>query len=258
MNIYPIQTNFTTGILSPRFWARSDVTEYRAGVKDSNNMITTRHGPIESRNGTAFLSDLGGIYARPFGFQLIPNSVTGEAFNAVVGSDGIIKLFGATGTLYTEELKNPDFSLSLENWGKVFTSGLSFVDWSSGAAILTPEGLKDGEIAGISQQVTVDAGTENDDREISFNSTFLGGSLPPTITISIGTSEGGNDLLSQDFLTGNGGVTFNPGGLTSYWIQFTCQNTAILIPPSEGEPVESYGYIKNAVSVIFTNICRRC
>ncbi len=244
MNIYPIQTNFTAGILSPRFWSRSDVSEYRNGVKDMENMLVTRHGPVQSRNGTAFLTDLSTDYARPFGFQLIPNSVTGESFSAVAASDGTLRLFGATGTLYEEELKNNDFSISLEHWNKLAVAGLSFVDWASGAAICTPEPMQNGAAAGVSQEVTVTGGTENDDRTIGFASTLLGGTLSINTTIKIGTTNGGDDLLSQSFLGDTGEVVFNPGGLSSYWITFSFQNTQTLIPPVNGEPTESYGYKK--------------
>lgn len=247
MNIYPIQTNFTTGILSPRFWSRSDVQEYRSGVKDCVNMITTRHGPIQSRNGTMFLQDLGNNYSRPFGFQLIPNSVTGEAFTAVVSEDLTIKLFGATGTLYEEELKNPDFSVSLDNWDKLFVDGKSSVNWSSGAAILNPEPAMNGDIAGITQLVTVTGGTENDDRTISFSSVSLGGLLPVETTISVGTTSGASDLLELKTLLNSTEVVFNPGGLTSYYISFSCQqvlNEGEEEEEIEGIPSFTYSYIK--------------
>lgn len=244
MNIYPIQSTFTTGLLSPRFWARGDVAEYRAGVKDCSNMITTRHGPIQSRNGTVFLSDLGNNYARPFGFQLIPNSITGEAFNAIVSEDGTIKLFGATGTLYEEEILNPDFSLSLDNWDKVIVDGKSTANWSNGAVTLVPESAQYGEVAGVSQLITVTGGTENDDRTISFSATTLGGLLPLGVTVSVGTTLGGDDLLSFYSLNSSDSVIFNPAGLTSYYITFSCQQTTVESEPIPGEPTETYSYKK--------------
>jgi len=240
MNIYPIQTNFTSGILSPRFWARSDVAEYRSGVQDCENMITTRHGPIQSRNGTAFVSDLGDNYVRPFGFQLIPNSVTGEAFSAIVSEDLTIKIFGATGTLFEEELINTDFSISLDSWSKIFTQGLSTVNWSGGAAILTPESVQNGETAGVSQLVNVTGGTENDDRTISYNSVALGGTLPVKTTIAVGTTLGASDLLSFSSFGDTAEVVFNPAGATSYYISFICQQTLNEGEQVPGEPSDTY------------------
>jgi len=144
MNIYPIQTTFTSGILSPRFWSRSDLPQYRSGLKDSDNMIVTRHGPMESRNGTVFMEDLGDNYARPFPFQLIPNNITGEAFTAIATEDGRLIVNGASGALFQDDLVNTSFSIDLTGWTRLFTSGKSTVTWSSGAALLTPEPVVNG------------------------------------------------------------------------------------------------------------------
>ena len=248
MTTYPIQTNFTTGILSPRFWSRSDVQEYRSGIKDCENMFTTRHGPIQSRNGTTFNLDLGDNYARPFGFQLIPNSVTGEAFTAVVSEDLTLKLVGATGILYEEELNNPSFSVSLDGWDKILTDGLSFVGWSSGSVLITPENALDGAISGITQLVNATGGSENDDRVIAFVSVQQGDIPAIETTISVGTTSGASDLLEFKTVKNSDEVIFNPGGLTSYYISFTCQQVTILPPPEEGVPTNAYGS-KTLVSV---------
>ncbi len=240
MNIYPIQTNFTSGILSPRFWSRSDVAQYRNGVKDIDNMIVTRHGPVQSRNGTEFINSYGDVYARPFPFQLIPNNVTGDAFSAVAISDGRLVLNGVSGRIFEQELDNPSFNLSLDGWNTVYTSGQSFVEWSSGAALLIPEKVQNGARAGVSQLVTPSPGTENDNRGIGFSSVMVGGTISSNVTISVGTTEGGNDLAEQLFYGDSGSISFNPGGLTSYWVTFSCQNTRSL-GGGPGEPVESYG-----------------
>jgi len=226
MNLYPLQTSFTSGILSPRFWSRSDLPQYRSGLKDSDNMIVTRHGPMESRNGTLFMEDLGDNYARPFPFQLIPNNITGEAFSAIVSGDGRLIVNGASGALFQDDLVNTSFSVDLTGWDALFTSGRSSVTWSSGAAILTPQPVLNGFSAGISQQVSLTPGTENEDRKISFVSEAIYSSvIPATMRISIGTTEGASDLRSQTFPSlDNGEITFNPNGLTSYWITFSCVN----------------------------------
>ncbi len=240
MNIYPIQTNFTAGILSPRFWSRSDVAQYRNGVKDIDNMIVTRHGPVQSRNGTEFINSYGDVYARPFSFQLIPNNITGDAFSAIAISDGRLVLNGVTGRIFEQELNNPSFNLSLDGWNTVYTSGQSFVEWSSGAALLIPEKVQNGARAGVSQLVVPSPGTENDNRGIGFSSVKVGGTISSNVTISVGTTEGGNDLAEQLFYGDSGSISFNPGGLTSYWVTFSCQNTRSL-GGGPGEPVESYG-----------------
>ena len=233
MNLYPLQTSFTSGILSPRFWSRSDLPQYRAGLKDSDNMIVTRHGPMESRSGTQFFESLGDNYARPFPFQLIPNNVTGEAFSAVAVEDGRLIVNGASGSLFQDDLTNTSFSVDLTSWGRIFTSGKSTVSWSSGSVLLTPEAVINGERAGITQQVVLASGTENEERRISFATDRLA-LVPATMSISIGTTSGGNDIFEQSFITvDDGEISFNPNGLTTYWITFSCINDISVggVPP---------------------------
>jgi hypothetical protein len=234
MNLYPLQTSFTSGILSPRFWSRSDLPQYRSGLKDSDNMIVTRHGPMESRSGTQFFESLGDNYARPFPFQLIPNNVTGEAFSAIAVEDGRLIVSGASGSVFQDDLTNTSFNVGLGSWSKIFTSGLSTVSWSSGAALLTPQKITNGASAGVSQFVNVPIGTENEDRTISFVSSMSSGSAQSAMVISVGSTSGGNDLASQLFNTDDGEMVFNPNGVTSYWITFSCFNNINIgaAPPS--------------------------
>jgi len=249
MNIYPIQTTFTSGILSPRFWSRSDLPQYRSGLKDSDNMIVTRHGPMESRNGTVFMEDLGDNYARPFPFQLIPNNVTGEAFTAIATEDGRLIVNGASGALFQDDLVNTSFSIDLTGWTRLFTSGKSTVTWSSGAALLTPEPVVNGATAGVSQEVTVAAGTENEDRLVSFTSEAITPAVPATMKISIGTTVGAGDLLEQSFINvNNAEVTFNPNGLTTYWITFSCINDISPGGIPSGTPVYGSRSLKSVTS----------
>ena len=89
-------------------------------------MIVTRHGPMESRNGTQFFESLGDNYARPFPFQLIPNNVTGEAFSAVAVEDGRLIVNGASGSVFQDDLTNTSFNVGLTNWTRIYTAGQVF------------------------------------------------------------------------------------------------------------------------------------
>ena len=196
-------------------------------------MIVTRHGPMESRNGTQFFESLGDNYARPFPFQLIPNNVTGEAFSAIAVEDGRLIVSGASGSVFQDDLTNTSFNVGLGSWGKLFTPSLSTVSWSSGAALLTPQKITNGVPAGVSQFVNVPVGTENEDRTISFVSSMISGSAQAAMVINVGSTFGGNDLASQLFSTDNGEMVFNPNGITSYWITFSCFNNISIgsVPP---------------------------
>ncbi|MCP4833076.1 MAG: hypothetical protein GY886_12765, partial [Gammaproteobacteria bacterium] len=129
---------------------------------------------------------------------------------------------------------NTSFNVGLTNWWRIYTSGKSSVNWSSGAALLTPEKKQTGgEAAGVSQLVAIPVGTENEDRLISFTSFMSSGSAPSDMIISIGTTAGGNDIFEQEFKVDNAEITYNPNGATSYWITFSCVNNVALgaVPP---------------------------
>ena len=50
--MFPIQTQFTAGELSPRLRARSDIDGYAAGVDRLENFVSLRHGPVSRRSGS--------------------------------------------------------------------------------------------------------------------------------------------------------------------------------------------------------------
>ena len=197
-------------------------------------MIVTRHGPMESRNGTQFFESLGDNYARPFPFQLIPNNVTGEAFSAIAVEDGRLIINGANGSLFQDDLTNTSFSIDLTAWSAIYTSGQSSVSWSSGSVLLTPQPVVNGALAGVSQEVVLATGTENEERRISFSTDRGTAPIPATMSISIGTTQGASDIFTQSFTAvDDGEVNFNPNGATTYWITFSCVNdiSAGGVPP---------------------------
>ncbi|GAI81163.1 unnamed protein product, partial [marine sediment metagenome] len=89
--------------------------------------------------------------------------------------------------------------------------------------------ITNGDPSGVSQFVNVPVGTENEDRTISFVSSMISGSAQSAMVISVGSTFGGNDLASQLFSTDNGEMVFNPNGITSYWITFSCFNNINII-----------------------------
>ncbi|MCP4832603.1 MAG: hypothetical protein GY886_10370, partial [Gammaproteobacteria bacterium] len=127
--------------------------------------------------------------------------------------------------LFQDDLVNTSFSIDLTGWTRLFTSGKSTVTWSSGAALLTPEPVVNGATAGVSQQVTVASGTENEDRVVSFVTESITPNIPATMRISIGSTIGTGDLFEQDFIAiDSAEINFNPSGLATYWITFSCIN----------------------------------
>lgn len=53
-----LQTNFTSGVLSPRLWAHIDVSKYKNGLKTGINSYCLPHGPIVRRSGTVFINEV--------------------------------------------------------------------------------------------------------------------------------------------------------------------------------------------------------
>lgn len=56
--VLPIQTNFTSGELSPRLWAHIDIAKYKNGLKTATNCTIYPHGPVRRRNGFKFISEV--------------------------------------------------------------------------------------------------------------------------------------------------------------------------------------------------------
>ena len=48
-------SNFTGGEVSPRIWARPDVTKVKNGLKTAENCIISVHGGAYKRTGTRFV-----------------------------------------------------------------------------------------------------------------------------------------------------------------------------------------------------------
>lgn len=54
------QNNFTTGVLSPGVYARTDLSKYASGCKVLKNAVVYAHGGISNRPGTMFVDELPG------------------------------------------------------------------------------------------------------------------------------------------------------------------------------------------------------
>jgi hypothetical protein len=57
MKIELVQTNFTSGELSPRIYGRTDITKYYNGFKKAINFIVLAQGGLSKRPGTKFIAE---------------------------------------------------------------------------------------------------------------------------------------------------------------------------------------------------------
>lgn len=58
MTVYPIQTNFTRGELSPRLHARVDIEFYKAALKTCTNWTVLKQGGLRKRPGFRFVKEV--------------------------------------------------------------------------------------------------------------------------------------------------------------------------------------------------------
>lgn len=55
------QNNFTTGVISPGVYARTDIQKYAAGCKELINAVVYAHGGVSNRPGTMFVDEIPGL-----------------------------------------------------------------------------------------------------------------------------------------------------------------------------------------------------
>lgn len=56
--VWPIQTNFTAGQISPRLHGRVDINKYKNGVKTQKNAYSLPHGGVIRRGGTRYVASV--------------------------------------------------------------------------------------------------------------------------------------------------------------------------------------------------------
>lgn len=58
MPIFPIQASFSRGEISPRLWARADISHYPLALKECTNFTVMRQGGLTRRPGTRFINEV--------------------------------------------------------------------------------------------------------------------------------------------------------------------------------------------------------
>ena len=89
--VFPIQTNFTAGQLSPRLHGRVDINKYNNGLKTQKNAYSLPHGGVVRRGGFRYVAGVKGVAS---GSELVANGtfasdITGWT-NKSVGSGSSI------------------------------------------------------------------------------------------------------------------------------------------------------------------------
>jgi len=201
------QTSFNAGVLSPRFWGRTDWQKYANSVAELSNCIPLVAGPITFRPGTSFIKD-----AYNHGqVRLIPFKYSTEQAYMLEFSDNRIRFFKDRGIiLSTTAVTNGTFATDLTGWTGI-DSGTGASTWSAGSMSLA--GGAGGVAArtqaltymGISQYtVTCDVATNS-------------------VGYYVGTTSGGSEIASGTLTTGVS-KTFNFTPTTAGTVYLTFRN----------------------------------
>ena len=131
MKVYPIQSRFSAGEISPKLYSRADIEGYASGVKTLSNFVALRHGSIERRPGTKIMALHDGYRGRMFEF---PISET-ESYAVVLMNDGKMYVDNREGNLLGASLgSNPDFRNNMDNWTD-YSIGLGHANYIDGEVV---------------------------------------------------------------------------------------------------------------------------
>ena len=106
--VFPIQTNFTAGQLSPRLHGRVDINKYNNGLKTQKNAYSLPHGGVVRRGGFRFV-------ARAGSFDTATITVTDYANISVGTTISLTKLDGAT-VVFTSEAISGSAPSATNGW----------------------------------------------------------------------------------------------------------------------------------------------
>jgi hypothetical protein len=217
MNLTPLQSKFSAGELSPLMRNRSDAPGYDSAVEIMENMISVAQGPTKNREPFVYLTEfVGETEGRILIIQISANEfIVGIFINLKV------VFFFSDGSPMTAVLNtNPRFFDAGTGWTTVTVGIQSFVIFGPGTCNLSP-GTSGGALAGIKQNVTLSDGGILHDFIIVSDVEDVGGDI---LTISIGTSDGGNELYQGTTTIDSTRVSFDPLGNTDIWIQVSNGN----------------------------------
>ena len=221
MKLTPIQTSFSAGEISPLMRQRSDTDGYREGVGEMTNMYPDSRGPSIARAGTRYLAEVPGNDAR---IMAIP--VTPDFFYTAVFLDFVLNIFSLAGhNPSTAYGTNPSFGDGETGW-TTDTDGnaSSAVVFITNACELSVAD-KANRFAQIEQNVSGLTAASN--YKLVYD---MAGAIAP-VTISVGTTQGGNDLVDESPIAPDGEVLFTTGGAqTDVWVRLrlASDNTNVL------------------------------
>ncbi len=245
--IRPLQRSFSSGEISPRFLSRPDLPFYAQALKSLINWVITPQGTVAKRNGSEMISEISDtlLYGRIFSFR-----VQGSNSFIVALTTESLSLYDLGGPVTgSNEFVNPSFDENLDGWNKdLQKTGIAplssepRIDWNFGAAKISSgnaaetfesqitDGNREGEdlpitviihpsSARFSQQVTGMTGNDLHTLRLTIVPGTFRAQGVMLDYLSIGTTDGDNDIPYNIDPLDSAVVTFTPGA-ASFWISY--------------------------------------
>lgn len=213
--LYPVQHSFSSGEVSPRLLARSDLEGYASSVSEMTNMRPDAQGPAVRRSGMRFVKELPSAvhHVKMAPFYLDEGSSPAIA----IRDDGIVNvLVSSSNVVGASLLTNRDFATDLSGW-IVLSDNQGAVKHISGGGCQITTTATPASAAGIRQQFTVVSGTL---QHYVFLRLRNGSSPIGSVQVRLGTTEGGSEIAEStldpnaDFST-----LWQPPSGGAYWLE---------------------------------------
>ena len=217
--------------------ARTDFSRYPNAAKMCRNLILFPQGGVTRRPGTRYVKGVKDQTksTRVLSFQFSQT----DAYVIEVG-DSYIRPYRRQGSITVDTtdaaITNGSFGAGITGWTDSSTGSAAIAhDATNSRMQLT--GADDG-VAKATQAITISAAYQASEHVLKFTTAGYGGG---TIGLRVGTISGATDILAEVQLTaGYHAIGFTPG-TTTFYIQFTNQNS-----PSRKMYVDDVSFISNA------------
>lgn len=210
-----IQTNFTSGEVSPRLFARVDLNKYDNGLEECLNFIISPYGGLYRRPGSMFVStNLDSSYKS----KLVRFEYSTTQAYILEFCNSQIRFFKDQGVLLNSRgITNGTFASGITGWTSR-NSGTGAISHDAGNQRLTLTGGGAGNEARAYQSL------------VNFGISTYTCSLDvftASVNYRVGTTVGGSEVTSGTLTTGVGKTfTFTPATNTTLYVEFESTATS--------------------------------
>lgn len=211
---HPVQTSFTAGEYSPHLRGRVDIGGYFNSTRMMRNWLPLPQGPVTKRPGFEYITSTRTVSEVP---RLIPFVFNRDQAYVLEFGDEYVRIFRNRAVVLSgTEIENGDFVSDISGWTNKST-GTGAISYSSGTMALAT-GTTGNEA--IAEQTLEYMGIE----EYTLGLDVIDNS----VTVRVGTTSGGTDVLSDTVVTVGTSktVTFTPSESGTVYLQIENHNTS--------------------------------